>query len=165
MDMTRRDMLKLTGAAAGALALKGAADVAAPSTAEAQTPKRGGVFRLRQAVLPVHFDPHQTIAFSTMMPLSYCMSRLLKVKAGPAVVPGTQPLENDLAESWTQPNDTTYVFKLRKGVRWHNKPPVNGRELTAEDVKYTYDRFLTIPGNGNKGVLEQIDKIETPDKY
>jgi peptide/nickel transport system substrate-binding protein len=165
MDMTRRDMLKLTGAAAGAAAFNGAADLLSPSPAEAQTPKRGGVFRLRQAVLPVHFDPHQTIAFSTMMPLSYCMSRLVKIKAGSAVVPGTQPIEGDLAESWMQPNETTYVFKLRKGVRWHNKPPVNGRELTADDVKYTYERFLTIPGNGNKGLLEQIDKVDAPDKY
>ena len=78
---------------------------------------------------------------------------------------GTQPIENDLAESWQRTNDTTYVFKLRKGVRWHNKQPVNGRELTAEDVKYTYDRFLTIKGNGNRYLLEAIDKIETPDKY
>jgi peptide/nickel transport system substrate-binding protein len=93
------------------------------------------------------------------------MSRLVKIKAGSAVVPGTQPIEGDLAESWTQPNETTYVFTLRKGVRWHPKPPVNGRELTAEDVKYTYERFLTMPGNGNRGTLEQIDRIETLDNY
>ena len=58
------------------------------------------------------------------------------------MAPGTFPIEGDLAESWTQPNDTTYVFKLRRGVRWHNKPPVNGRELTADDVVYTVERFL-----------------------
>ena len=57
------------------------------------------------------------------------------------------------------------MFKLRKGVRWHNKPPVNGRELTAEDVKYTYDRFLTITGNPNKLMLEMVDKVEALDKY
>src|SRR5262245_24250355 len=73
-----------------------------------------------------------------MVPLSFAYSRLVKVKAGPAVKPMTYPIEPDLAESWTQPSDTTYVFKLRRGVRWHNKPPVNGRELTADDVKYTY---------------------------
>src|SRR5260370_18256874 len=93
------------------------------------------------------------------------MSGLVKVKAGASVVPGTQPVENDLAESWQRTNDTTYVFKLRKGVRWHNKPPVNGRELTAEDVKYSYDRFLNIKGNPNRYLLEAVDKIETPDKY
>jgi peptide/nickel transport system substrate-binding protein len=157
LKLSRRDLLKL-GAAAVAVS-------AAPGAAAAQTPKRGGVFQVRHAVQPVHFDPHQTISFATMMPLSYCMSRLVKVKAGPSVVPGTQPLEGDLAESWSQVNDTTYVFKLRKGVRWHPKPPLDGRELTADDVKYTYDRFLTIKGNGNRSLLEFVDKIETLDKH
>jgi peptide/nickel transport system substrate-binding protein len=50
-------------------------------------------------------------------------------------------------------------------VRWHNKPPVNGRELTAEDVKYTYERFLTIKGNGNRSTLEQIDRVEVVDRH
>ncbi len=158
MSMTRRDVLKL-GVAAAAV---GAID---PRFAEAQTPKRGGIFKVRHHVQPVHFDPQQTLAFPTMMALSYCMSRLVRVKPGASVVPGTQPVENDLAESWQRTNDTTYVFKLRKGVRWHNKPPVNGRELTSEDVKYTYDRFLTIKGNGNRYLLEAVDKIEAPDKY
>jgi len=163
--LTRRDLLKTGAAAALSAPFISVADLAHPRPAEAQTPKRGGVFRIRQAVQPVHFDPHQTIAFPTMMALSYCMSRLVKVKAGPSVVPGTQPVEADLAESWTQPNETTYIFKLKHGVRWHPKPPVNGREHTAEDVKYSYDRFLTIPGNGNKGMLETVDKIEALDKY
>jgi peptide/nickel transport system substrate-binding protein len=81
------------------------------------------------------------------------------------VVPGTQPVEADLAESWERQGDTVYVFKLKKGVRWHPKPPVNGRELTSEDVKYTYERFLTIKGNANKAILEMVDKVEAPDKY
>jgi peptide/nickel transport system substrate-binding protein len=50
-------------------------------------------------------------------------------------------------------------------VRWHPKPPVNGRELTADDVKYTYERFLTIAGNPNKPVLEYVDRIEDVDKH
>ena len=33
------------------------------------------------------------------------------------------------------------VFYLRKGVKFHNKPPVNGRELKAQDVKYSLERF------------------------
>ena len=158
MALSRRDLLKLGAAtaAAGALDLR---------PVEAQTPKRGGVFKVRHPVAPVHFDPQQTTSSTTMMALSYCMSRLVKVKAGASVVPGTQPVERDLAESWQRPNDTTYVFKLRKGVRWHNKPPVDGRELTAEDVKYTYDRALTIKGNANRYLLAALEKIETPDKY
>ena len=164
-DLSRRDVLKLGGIVAAAGAAGTVLDLGGPAPVEAQTPKRGGIFRLRSHVPPVHFDPHQTIAFATMLALSFAYSRLVKVKAGPSVAPGTQPIEGDLAESWSQPNDTTYVFKLRKGVRWHPKPPVNGRELTAEDVKYTYERFLTIKGNGNRGILEQIERIEAPDKY
>ena len=89
----------------------------------------------------------------------------MKQKAGPSVAPGTFPLEGDLAESWTQPNDTTYIFKLRRGVRWHNKPPVNGRELTAEDVKYSLERFMTVKGNSNAYMLKSVDKVEAVDKY
>jgi len=81
------------------------------------------------------------------------------------VRPGTYPIETDVAESWTRTGDTTYVFKLRRGVRWHPKPPVNGRELTADDVKYTYERFLSIKGNGNRPTLEDVDRIEALDRY
>src|SRR5438552_17527321 len=134
--LTRRTVLK-TGAAAAVLAATGP-QLVTPATA--QTPKRGGTLRLTFQADPLHFDPHQTLSFVTMVPLSFAYSRLVKVKAGPSVKPMTYPVEPDLAESWTQPSDPTYIFKLRKGVRWHNKPPVNGRELTADDVKYTYNR-------------------------
>ena len=162
MTISRRELFKLGGAAAAAGAGGHLLDLTRP--AAAQTPKRGGTFRLRSHVQPVHFDPHATLAFSTMIPLSFAYSRLVKVKAGSSVVPGTQPVEADLAESWERQGDTAYVFKLKKGVRFHNKPPVNGRELTAEDVKFTYERFLASP-NPNRGTLEAIDKIEAVDKY
>ena len=100
-----------------------------------------------------------------MTNLSFTHSRLVKVKAGPSVMPGFLPIEGDLAESWTQPNDRTYVFKLRKGVRWHPKPPVNGRELTAEDVKYTYERFLTDQGQSQPRDARTGREIEALDHY
>ena len=37
--------------------------------------------------------------------------------------------------------------------------------LTAEDVKYTYERFLNVPGNPNRAQLEEVDKIEALDRY
>jgi len=158
--VTRRDLLKLGGAAIAAGSGLGLLEA---GKVEAQAPKRGGTFRMRFHLAPVHFDPQQTLAFTTMLPLSFTHSRLVKVKAGSSVKPGTQPLEPDLAESWTQPNDTTYIFKLRKGARWHNKPPLNGREVTADDVKYSFDRFMQST-NPNRGLLEQVDKIEVVDK-
>ncbi len=156
--VSRRDLLKLGGAAMAATALR-------PGPATAQTPKRGGVFRIAHQLDPVGWDPHQTLSFATMTMLSFTHSRLMKVKAGQLVTPVTYPVEPDLAESWSQPSDTTYVFRLKRGVRWHGKPPVNGRELTADDVKYTYERFLATKGNGNKPVLEMVDRIEALDRY
>jgi peptide/nickel transport system substrate-binding protein len=157
MSLSRRDLLQLGGSALAGATL-------APSAVRAQTPKRGGTLAIRTWD-PPNFDPFQTISYKTHIALSFTHSRLLKHKAGPSVAPGTFPLEGDLAESWTQPNETTYVFKLRKGVRWHNKPPVNGRELTADDVVFSVNHFLTVKGNANAYMLKAVDKVEAPDKY
>ena len=74
----------------------------------------------------------------------------------------------DLAESWEQKDDLTYVFRLRQGVKFHNVPPVNGRELTSEDVKYSIERQMTNqPGKFQHAYffLGKLASIETPDKY
>ena len=47
-----------------------------------------------------------------------------------------------LAESWETPDDTTIIFNIRQGVHWHDKAPMNGRELTAKDVEYNWQRLL-----------------------
>jgi peptide/nickel transport system substrate-binding protein len=156
MDLSRRDVL------VGGLTLAGAA--AAPRAARAATPKPGGSFRFR-GYTPPHFDPHLTASYTTMINLSFTHSRLLKHKAGPNVKPGTFEFDGDLAEFWSQQDDTTYVFRLRKGVRWHPKPPVNGRELTAEDVQYTFDRFMTIKGNANRHMMNSLAKVEAIDSH
>ena len=92
-------------------------------------------------------------------------SKLVRYKVGAGVPPGTFIVEPDLAERWDTPDDTTYVFHLRHGVTWHQKPPVHGRELVAEDVKYTLDRFLTVPGNPLRAVNQPIDRVEVVDRY
>jgi len=114
---------------------------------------------------PPHFDPQLTISFKTHGVYSFTHSRLIKHRAGPAVQPGTFPIEGDLAESWSQPNELTYVFRLRKGVRWHPKPPVNGREVTADDVLYTIERFRGVKGNANAYMLRSLDRVEALDRY
>ena len=43
--------------------------------------------------------------------------------------------------------------------------PLNGRELVAEDVKFTYDRFLTEKGKANRFLLELVDRVEVVDRY
>ena len=47
-----------------------------------------------------------------------------------------------LAESWDTPDPLTIIFNIRKGIRWQNKAPMNGRELTADDVVFNFQRLL-----------------------
>ena len=76
-------------------------------------------------------------------------SRLLRLRSGPeSLYP--QPnllLECDLCQSWelVSDNPLKYRFTLREGVRWHDVHPVGGRELTAHDVVFSYDRQKTEP--------------------
>ena len=76
-----------------------------------------------------------------------------------------------LAESWTQPDALTVVFKIRQGVYYHNKAPVNGRELTAKDVEYYYHRQLGL-GSGYTEpsptwglVTQPIESVTATDKW
>src|SRR5262245_51982737 len=158
---TRRDLLRASLAAGAALSAGGAL---APRALSAQTPRRGGLLRVR-GYDPPHFDPHQTLNFKTNNTLSFVYNKLVRHKVGAGVTPGTFPVEPDLAERWEEPDDTTVVFYLRRGVRWQNRPPLNGRELIAEDVKFTFDRFLTEKANPLKFMLDPVDRVEVVDRY
>jgi peptide/nickel transport system substrate-binding protein len=159
----RRDLLKAGLAAGVTLSARPLHKPTSALGAEAGQPKRGGILRVR-GYDSVHFDHHLTTNFKTNATLSFVHSRLVRHKVGAGVQPGTFLVEPDLAERWEQLDDTTYVFHLRQGVRWHNKPPVNGREVVAEDVKFTFDRFLTEKGNRDRELLEPVDRVEVVDR-
>src|SRR5712691_2462582 len=162
--MNRRALLKAGLAASVTLSTWPLPHAPALSAAEAGQPKRGGMLRVRGED-PPHFDPHLTFNVRTHTTLSFVYSKLVRYRVGAGVPPGTFLLEPDLAERWEAPDDTTYIFHLRRGVKWQNKPPVNGRELVAEDVKFTFDRFLTEPANPLRYMLEPVDRVEVVDRY
>jgi len=70
-------------------------------------------------------------------------------------MPGN-PMAPSLAESWSMsPDGLVYDFVLRKGVKFHNGDPV-----TAEDVKFSLERYR---GASAKPLKESVAAVETPD--
>jgi peptide/nickel transport system substrate-binding protein len=140
------------------------ATVIAPSFADAQQPKRGGVFRIAEREAP-SLDPHLSVSFLTHSYVSLVYSQLVRFPYGPEQQhPADFSIVPDLAERWTTSKDgTVYTFHLRKGVRFHNKPPVNGREVVADDVKYSLERFIA--KSGFKSRFDQVQAIDVVDRH
>ena len=122
----------------------------------------GGRLNLAGRENIAHQDVHQALtpALSTWGP-GIAYSRLLHLKTGPDVMLPSLAVECELCESWNLEGDRTFVFRLRKDVRWQNLPPLDGRELTSEDLAYSYNRQRS-SGWPNAPLLEGIKTLETP---
>ena len=66
----------------------------------------------------------------------------------------------DLAESLEQPDPVTYIARLRQGVLFHN-----GRELTADDVVYTFRSFLDPAFRGRTAAYRMLAAVNRLDRY
>ena len=123
-----------------------------PATAE--TPKRGGWLTVATDSTAVGLDPHLSIVHATLTFTEHVYECLLRYNY-------KMELEPSLATSWEQPDDLTYVFHLRKGVKWHN-----GAEFTSEDVKFTFDRIMD-PKTGSPyaSTFKSIKSVDALDKY
>lgn len=142
--MTRRIMV-------GALVvLVAAAWAVAPVFAQ----KRGGTLVVGNDEDAVGLDPHISFAFASSNFYEHAYSGLTRFNA-------KMDIEGDLATSWEIPNPTTYIFRLRKGVKFHN-----GREMTAEDVRYSIERIRD-PKNGSpvRDTYADVEKIDVVDRH
>jgi len=102
----------------------------------------------------VGLDPNIVTAFSSHRRIDLLYNRLVRIDDKLAIVP-------DLAESWENPDNVTYIFHIRKGVKFHN-----GRELKAEDVKYSLDRVLdTKTASPGRSYIASSKSIEVVDAY
>src|SRR5262247_1660879 len=92
-------------------------------------------------------DPGDTEALITPFMVLYALhDALVKPMPGGINTPG-------LAESWTVSKEgITYEFVLRKGARFHNGDPV-----TAEDVKFSFDRYK---GSGAKLLKDKVKDVQ-----
>ena len=75
----------------------------------------------------------------------------------------TPVIRKTLVTSWEMVNPSTWIFRLRPGVKFHNRPPVNGREMTAEDVRYSYELLKDKTQYSNRAAL--VKTIHVVDKH
>jgi len=133
--------------------------------ASTKPPKRGGALTRASAWDPPVIDPRHTQSVGLYQFAGLVHNRLVRYPfTDEASGTNDLTLKGDLAESWQgSPDNRMWTFKLRKGVKWQNLPPLNGRELTAADVKYCYEAYA------KEGVqaftFQEIEGIETPDKH
>jgi len=121
--------------------------------------KRGGVLRAGFPNRPPHFDLHQSGTFFNLGAMACMFDNLIRRDPFDSgnIIP-------DLAQSWEIAEDgKTYTFFLRKGVQFSD-----GAELTAEDVKATFDRIARPPSGISipRSILfTSVSEINTRDKY
>src|SRR5919106_7086730 len=133
----------------------------AQGPAAGEQPKYGGIIRLAERE-PPNLDPHLSISFMPQNIGSLIYSSLVRFPYGHEQKDAYDlTIMPDLAERWEYQDDRTVVFHLRKGVKFHNKPPVNGRELKAQDVKYSLERFAT--KSGFRARFDDVERIEAVD--
>jgi Bacterial extracellular solute-binding proteins, family 5 Middle len=118
-----------------------------PAMAQAQM-----TWAVHVSLAPVWFDPAEHTGIITLMKVLYAVhDAMVKPMPGNAMAPS-------LAESWTAARDgLSYEFVVRKGVVFHNGDP-----LTADDVKFSFDRYK---GAAAKLLKEKVAAVEVVDPW
>ena len=120
------------------------------SASRAVNPEGQLTWGVHVSLAPTWFDPAETQGIITPYLVMYALHDAM-VKPMPG-----QPLAPSLAESWTASEDAlTYEFVVRRGAKFHN-----GDDVTAEDVKFSFERYR---GAAHKVLKDRVAAVEIPD--
>jgi len=145
-------MASLSTTRRGVLGLSTAAMIGATLRAAGAAPEGELRVAAHVSLAPTWFDPAETPGIITPFMLLYAMhDAVLKAMPG-------NPMAPCLAESCTMsPDGLSYALSLRKGVKFHN-----GDELTAEDVKFSLERYR---GAAAKSLKDRVAGVDIHDPY
>ncbi len=143
MTLSRRAFLELCALAGLTPGLAAAAD----------PPKKGGTLRVAFYIEAATMDPHLSGSKVDRQVYHNIYEPLVTLDAGLNIKPG-------LAESWQQPDPKTLVFKLRRGVKFHD-----GTDFDAAAAKFNFDRMKTEPKSIRKGEVANIDSVDVVDSH
>jgi peptide/nickel transport system substrate-binding protein len=122
--------------------------------AAAGAPKQGGSLTWAMTSDPVTLAPFGISNTSSAEPKNLAYESLVRWDQDLKVQPA-------LAESWETPDNKTYIFHLRQGVKFHS-----GKELDSADVVYSFNSQQTPPPPGNvTSFYPKIASVEPMDKY
>src|SRR5437867_4553393 len=142
--------LALSAALLVAVFLAGVLAFVAPPAARAEAPAGQVTWAVHVSLAPTWFDPAETSGILTPFMVLYALHDAL-VKP----MPGT-PMAPSLAESWTGSADgLSYEFVLRQGVRFHN-----GELLTADDVKFSFERYRGVSARALKDRVRHVQVVD-----
>jgi peptide/nickel transport system substrate-binding protein len=149
MELTRRDLLKgaaaLGATAAGPLTAGGAALAQTPQKKELVTAQSGDISK---------FDPHFSTSSNDIRVSFNVFDNLTSRHPDGKLYPG-------LATEWKLEGQTTWRFKLRSGVKFHNGDP-----FTSADAKFSIERTYDPAAKTMVATaLATIDRIEAPDAH
>ncbi|MXW24121.1 MAG: ABC transporter substrate-binding protein, partial [Chloroflexi bacterium] len=128
------------------------------------TPKAGGVLKQAVAWNVGPIDPTVSAAGGTIAPGRAAYNRVIGFVSGPDADPYKIEFRPELAASWERAEDgLSYTFHLNEGVKFHNVDPTNGRDFTAADVKFAWDRYAA--GGAQSQYFTAVRSIEATDDH
>jgi peptide/nickel transport system substrate-binding protein len=140
------------------------------NSAKAGQPKAGGTVLTNVTIDPYDWDiTYLGSDQENDLGIGYAYDSLLRYKSGPDVQYTDLSLQPGLAERWETPDPQTFIFHLRPGAKFANLPPVNGRPLTTDDVKWSFQYlsrsspFDKLPPAQYGYMFEGLNSVETPD--
>ncbi len=185
---SRRSFLRATagaGAGAAGLALVGCGDDddddgGSPSATSALAPTNtpqadatatptpaitpGGEWTWTDTGDPASLNPYGSTSYSAKVPAAFSYSRLFTLGTGPGLTPSEIVPVPDLVSDYEFVEDTVLTMKLREDVTFHDIAPVNGRNMTTDDIKFSWE-LATADDNPNNSRFSAVDNIEFPDDH